>query len=333
LIKRTLYIEGISFDPYRNLALEETLLDAVPENGIILYLWQNSHTIVIGRNQNPWKECRVRLFEEEGGRLVRRISGGGAVYHDMGNLNFTFLTNNEDYDIDRQLSVITRAVAKFGIHAQKSGRNDITIDGSKFSGNAFYKNKKTAYHHGTILLDVDGEKLSRYLTVSEAKIKSKGVDSVRSRVTCLKKHAPSIDIETLKKSMKESFLEVYGTENLEMLDLKSLPQGRIEELTEKYSSDEFRLGTDKSFGFEMSKRFPWGEISVGITTAGEVIEDAEVYSDAMDAEIFSEIKEAVKRSTFNGREIADEIKKIKAFDETKKTIIDDVAFMFLKSEI
>ena len=131
-------------DPFENLAREQVLLEQGPADGLILYLWQNQNTVVIGRNQNAYKECRTSLLEEEGGKLARRLSGGGAVFHDLGNLNFTFLVRTEDYDKDKQTDVILRAVQALGIQAEKTGRNDLTIDGQKFSGHAYFKRGNSA---------------------------------------------------------------------------------------------------------------------------------------------------------------------------------------------
>ena len=170
-------------DPYVNLAAEEYLTMNAEDGVMTLFLWQNAHTVVIGKNQNPWRECNVEAIKRDGIYLARRMSGGGAVYHDLGNLNFTFIAKDGLFDIARQTDVILLACRLLGINAVKTGRNDLTVTGRKFSGHAYFSSGGFNYHHGTIMMDVKGDDLSKYLNVSAAKLKSKGVESVRSRVT------------------------------------------------------------------------------------------------------------------------------------------------------
>ena len=261
MIEKITYIESDQFSPYRNLAVEEYLLLHCEDKECILYLWQNQNTVVIGRNQNAWKECRTTKLEEEGGHLARRLSGGGAVYHDLGNMNFTFLINKEEYNLDRQLQVIIGAMEILGLKAEKSGRNDILIDGKKFSGNAFYEQEKHCYHHGTIMVGVNMETLSRYLTVSKDKLKSKGVDSVKSRVTNLRDYLPELTMEELKVALKQSFEKVYG---LKVRDKKieDLDTGVIAEREKFFSSWNWLYGRKIDFQYELSHRFGWGGITL-----------------------------------------------------------------------
>ena len=186
MLKHFYFYRSDSLCPWHNLAVEEHILMTLPPETCVMYLYQHKNAVIIGKNQNAWKECRTEQLKREGGKLARRISGGGAVYHDMGNLNFSFILDRNDYDLHRQLGIILSAVRKLGISAEFSGRNDILSEGAKFSGNAFCYKKTGAFHHGTILVDADMTKLSRYLSVSKDKIASKGVDSVRSRVCNLK---------------------------------------------------------------------------------------------------------------------------------------------------
>ena len=272
--------ESRNRDPYYNLAVEQYLLESV-EDRCVLYLWQNENTVVIGRNQNPWKECRTTLLEQEGGHLARRLSGGGAVFHDLGNLNFTFLMPQQDFDLERQLSVICRAVRGFGIPAEKSGRNDILADGRKFSGNAFYKNGRQAYHHGTLLVDADMEKLSRYLNPSKAKLKSKGVDSVRSRVANLKELCSGLTVDALKKALTQAFADVYDLPLLQIRD-EDLDTLEIQSIAERNRSWDWNFGHRIPFDLEREERFEWGSVQLQMHIDGGYIRQAKVYSDAMD---------------------------------------------------
>ncbi len=290
MIGRIAIYESEGFDPHRNLAIEQHLLETVLGGCCLLYLWQNERTVVIGRNQHAWAECRTTQLFGDGGRLARRLSGGGAVYHDRGNLNFTFLMREEDYDLSRQLSVIRRACALCGIETELSGRNDVLADGRKFSGNAFYHHEGRAYHHGTLLIDVDAEAMGRYLSPSKAKLEAKGVESVRSRVVNLKELNPAITVDMLKAAMKQAFREVY---DLPLCSPPVLDEARIEELAAHYASDAWLFGQKLPFTLRCEQRFPWGGIELQLFVDRGVIQSAAVYTDDMDPETAPTLREAL----------------------------------------
>ena len=281
MINRIKLYESNSFDPYLNLATEQSLMETVEEDACILFLWQNQNTVVIGKNQNAWKECRTALLQEEGGFLARRLSGGGAVFHDLGNLNFTFLMPQAEYDLDKQFSVIAEAVSLLGLRSERSGRNDVLAEGRKFSGNAFFKHDGKAYHHGTLLIDVDMNKLGRYLNPSKAKLQAKGVDSVRSRVVNLTELNPDITIAAMKEAMAKAFAKVYDKPMTVMTD-KDFDHDSIEALRQRNASWEWNYGQKLPFSAEMETRFPWGGIQLCLQVESGCVQMAKVYSDAMD---------------------------------------------------
>lgn len=323
MITKINYIESTSFNPYENLALEEYLLRCCDSGQCILYLWQNKNTIVIGRNQNPWKECRLEKLKNDGGTLVRRLSGGGAVYHDIGNLNFTFLVNKDEYSLDKQLEVILRAVKKLGINAEKSGRNDILAEGRKFSGNAFYKQEKYCYHHGTIMLDVDIAKLSQYLNVSQDKLKSKGVSSVKSRVINLTEFDADLSIEALKSTMKEAFEEVYGL-RAESLTAGDIDAAQLEKYKEKFSSWEWIYGKNPDFKNEFSYRFDWGSTDICLNVQKGIIADAILYSDSLEPHLMLSLPEVFKGIKYDKASVTDALEKYTAADQTQQQMLGDI---------
>lgn len=297
MITKLRIYETAETNPHLNLATEKRLMDITQPGECLLYLWQNKNTVVIGKNQNPWLECRTSLLEEEGGKLARRLSGGGAVFHDLGNLNFTFIMCKEDYDLDKQLSVIQTACAIAGIQAEKSGRNDILADGRKFSGNAFYQNRTHAYHHGTLMVNVDKDKLGRYLSPPKAKLEAKGVTSVRSRVVNLTELNPELTIDKMKANMAEAFNAVYGMV-AEPLALSDTDFAEIEKTKAEYGSWEYLYGTPLPFTFECEARFDWGYVHLQLQAKDGIIRGAKVYTDAMDWSVPQNIENALLNCRF-----------------------------------
>lgn len=298
MITKLSVYQSLGTDPYHNIATEKYLLETVDKDTCILYLWQNQNTVVIGRNQNAWAECRTTLLGQEGGKLARRLSGGGAVFHDLGNLNFTFLVAEENYDLDKQLRVIETACGLIGIPVSRSGRNDLLADGSKFSGNAFYHTQNNAYHHGTLLINADMEKLSRYLTPSKAKLEAKGVQSVRSRVVNLQTLVPSLTCEKMALAMEEAFAKVYGfTPN--NLTLSTEAQAQIAEYEKELSSWDWLYGTRLPCSFSCQERFDWGSLELQLQVKSGEISGVQVYSDAMDWFLPEQLTEALTGCRFD----------------------------------
>ncbi|MCB2199829.1 lipoate--protein ligase [bacterium] len=320
---QTRVIRSRSFDPWHNLALEEALLGDVTPNEVILYLWQNENTVVIGRNQNAWQECRWKELEADNGKLARRLSGGGAVYHDLGNLNFTFVMDKKLFDLHRQLEVILGAVKRLGVDAKFSGRNDlVSEDGRKFSGNAFHHTNDAAYHHGTLMLDVDFSKLSQYLQVSQEKMKSKGVTSVKARVVNLAELSDQVSLEPLMDALRESFIEVYGGDGEELL-----PSDITTDLTplyEKYSSWEWRYGRTPKFDVNYSTRFTWGGIDMGFSLEDGRVAACTIYSDAMDSALIQEIAARLEQIPFRIDAIIEKLENIEV-DEAGKEMLQELA--------
>lgn len=280
-------------DPRHNLALEEVLLRAVRPGQCVLYLWQNQRTVVIGRNQHADSECRVRALEEDGGHLVRRLSGGGAVYHDLGNLNFTFLTTHEDYDVEKQTDVILRAVRKLGIPAEKNGRNDLTVDGQKFSGHAYYRTGDQCYHHGTLMVDVDMTPLEKYLNVSPLKLEAKGVKSVRSRVVNLKALNPRLSLRALRGALVEAFGQVYDLP-VAALSEDELDPAAIAAAQARFSDPQWTYGTDEPLAQRREARFDWGLLRLDFTLLENRIARAALWSDGLSADYLSQVPDLLR---------------------------------------
>lgn len=275
------YVSNL-FDPYENLAFEEHLCRRQTE-GTTLFIWQNAHTVVIGKNQNPWKECRIHDLQRDGGKLARRSTGGGAVYHDLGNLNFSVITRTDAPDKSLGYNIVRHAVESFGIKTELSGRNDLTIaeSGQKFSGNAFRYENGVFLHHGTLLISSDAEKIQKYLNPSFEKMESKGISSVKARVANLSQFDVSVSVDTMKAALISSFVELYGSVPVS----ENAKNTESEEIAKALGTDEWIYGKSPQADVTLGKRFDWGEVEILFDVKNGRIQNAKVYSDMLDTRL------------------------------------------------
>ncbi|MEK4346523.1 lipoate--protein ligase [Paenibacillus sp. FSL P4-0184] len=265
-------------DPYFNLALEEELLRNACHDEVALYLWQNDKTVVIGRNQNPYTECDIEQLKSNEVSLARRISGGGAVYHDLGNLNFTFIFKKEQENLEKQLEVIKGAVESFGLEVALSGRNDITYQGKKFSGHAFYAEEENGFHHGTLMVEVNLEQLERILKPSKLKLEAKGISSVKSRVINLKELNNDISVASLTEALIKSFKNVYGNV---AAPVRYSKMTYTPLLMEKYFDNKWIYRESPKYNVIVERSTPSGNIQAFFNVEHGVVKFLKIYSDSL----------------------------------------------------
>lgn len=306
MISRLLVYKSTDFNPYFNLATEEYLFENLPNGALILYLWQNENTVVIGKNQNPWAECNCELLKSEGGFVARRLSGGGAVFHDRGNLNFTFISEEENFSIEKNFEIIKHACKICEIEAELSGRNDILVKGKKFSGNAFYHSSGKAYHHGTLLLNVSGEKLARYLTPNAEKLRAKGVKSVKSRTINLCDIAPNLNIEKMQNAIIKAAEKLL---TLRAENFKNIPEKDIKKTAELFGSWDFIFGSSLPFNLSLSKRLKFGICELNLNLKGGKISEAKFFTDALDVTLSKRVEDCLLGCEFSYENIKNRLEK------------------------
>ncbi len=282
------YIVSNQTEPYWNIAVENYLVETA--NVVTLYLWKNHRTVVIGMNQNPYSEVNVDALEADGGYLMRRKTGGGAVYHDDGNLNFSFVVPKSLYNQTRQFAVIQRAVESFGLHTELSGRNDILAEGRKFSGNAFSKGRTNDLHHGTLLISGDMSDLARYLKPKPAKLQKHGVQSVRSRVVNLAELNPDITAESIAPRLHAAFEAEYGGAATEISFDNMLRQPAVCALHDHFASAEWKYGSWQSFTAQRIAQFDWGGVEISLNVKDGIIVEVQLASDALDLAALDEAR-------------------------------------------
>lgn len=291
---KCLFYKSESFNPYENLAVEEYLFDNLGQDFFVFYLWQNKNTVVIGRNQNAYLECKVDLLLKNSGHLAKRMTGGGAVYHDLGNLNFTFIFNKNNYNTEKNFSAIVKALKTFNINAEISGRNDLTVDGRKISGNAFMNADNKTCHHGTLLVNVDLDNMTKYLNVSQDKLLKNGVHSVKSRVANLNEFCDYLTIDNLEKALTEAVEDVFKPKQIIFADIKG-----IDDRIQKFASEKHIYGSNARFISRASERFSWGKSDIDFTVQSGKISNIEICTDSLEVEEFEKIKQCLQNRKIN----------------------------------
>ncbi|MGL5812384.1 MAG: lipoate--protein ligase A [Aeromonas sp.] len=277
-----------SHDPLFNLAVEECIFRQMDPRQRVLFLWRNANTVVIGRAQNPWKECNTRRMEEDGITLARRSSGGGAVFHDLGNSCFTFMAGKPGYDKQVSTAIVLDALKRLGVEAFASGRNDLLVatpDGDrKVSGSAYRETQDRGFHHGTLLLDADLSRLANYLNPDPKKLAAKGITSVRSRVANLSELLPGIDHQGVSEALMEAFFSHHGErvqpEHISPERLPDLPG--FAETFARQRSWEWNFGHAPAFSHRLDERFGWGGVELHFDVEKGVIGRAQIFSDSLE---------------------------------------------------
>ncbi|OPL09738.1 MAG: lipoate--protein ligase [delta proteobacterium ML8_F1] len=310
------FIENTSTDAYYNLAFEEYIFKNLKED--VVLLWRNAPAIIVGKHQNTVEEINTEFVKAQGIKIVRRITGGGAVYHDLGNLNFSFITNSEntaEIDFKTHNIPILNALKQLGVNCELSGRNDMVIEGKKFSGIAQSVARGRVLNHGTILFDSDLGVLSQALKVKQDKIESKGIKSVASRVTNIREHlTQDVDVLKFKEVLLENIFEFLG-KPVTVHELSDADRAAIDGMVrERYSTWEWNYGQSPKFNVKGYQRFPGGGIEVRLMVKEGIIEESKIYGDFFGARDPEELENRLVGLKYDQEAIAEGLKAVKVED-------------------
>jgi lipoate-protein ligase A len=300
-------------DPSLNLAMEEYALKNLSSDKTYFLFYINQPSIIIGKNQNTAEEINAKYVQEKGIKVVRRLSGGGAVYHDLGNLNFSFITKDDGDSFHNFLKFtkpVIEALKELGINAELSGRNDILVEGRKISGNAQFSTKGRMFSHGTLLFDSNIDEVVNALNVKLDKIQSKGIKSVRSRVANIKEFLKEeLTIEEFKQLLLQSiFKESGGIQTYEWTDEDMKAIHNLAE--ERYRNWDWNFGKSPKCNIQHSKRFAVGQVEIRLDVNKGMIETAKIYGDFFGVGDVSDIENRLIGTRYDQQEIKNKLNDI-----------------------
>ena len=283
-----------NYDPRINLAIEEYALKHLNINETYLLFYINEPSIIIGKNQNTIEEINTKYVEDQKIHVVRRLSGGGAVYHDKGNLNFSFITKddgNSFHNFKKFTEPVVEALKKLGVNAELSGRNDLMAEGRKISGNAQFSTKGRMFSHGTLLFDSEIENVVSALKVKKDKIESKGIKSIRNRVANISEFLEQkVTVEEFREMLLRYIFE--GEENITEYKLTEKDWETIHQISkERYQSWDWNYGKSPKFNLQHSHRFPVGQIDVRLEVNKGKIDACTIYGDFFGVGDVQEVQE------------------------------------------
>ena len=294
-------------NPYYNVALEYTLMKKNFQ-GITLFLWKNCPSVFIGRNQNLYMECNLAYLKEASILPVRRFSGGGAVFQDEGNLNFTFLCGAEDVSIGQFSRMVQKAVEALGICCEFTGRNDLLCNGKKFSGHAYYEEDGRLFYHGTMLCGTNLEMMEKALTPSAAKLESKGISSIRSRVMNLSEAVPDLTVRKAAEQLADQFAKTFGrTEQAKIYSAEEAGIAVPREQILKLQSSEWLYGQSPDWSVRLERHFLEGLVSALVSVKDGRIAGIRIYTDCLKPVDWQECERRLSGRWYDEDEVFDEL--------------------------
>jgi len=321
-------INNSSNDPHFNLALEEYVLKALNPKEDFVILWQNRPSIIIGKNQNTIEEINQKYVKDNNIPVVRRLSGGGAVYHDFGNLNFTFIVHNNKKDVSNYKKFtepVIKALNEMGVPAEFSGRNDITIEGKKFSGNAQYYYRDRLLHHGTLLYNSELTRLGEALKVRIDKITSKGIKSVRSRVTNIADYLEEVyDIKHFKELLLSKIQEGFNSLGKEYVLNEEDYKNIYQIMKSRYATWEWNYGLSPDFSIQKSKGFEGGLLDIRFDVSKGAIDKIKIYGDFLSRRDVAGLEEKIVGLKYEESEISESLKDFELNDYLGIITLEDL---------